>query len=188
MTRLIFLGPPGAGKGTQAQILAQELEIPHISTGDILRNAKAVGTPLGLKAKGYMDRGELVPDELILDMIRDRLLESDAKPGWILDGFPRNVSQATFLDALLQELNQGIKYALNLEVPDEVLVARMLERGRKEGRSDDKEDVIRNRLEVYRSLTAPLIDFYNDRSKLVSVDGDRSLDEVTNALKQVVHH
>ncbi|MEW5857163.1 MAG: adenylate kinase [Cyanobacteriota bacterium] len=187
MTRLIFLGPPGAGKGTQAHILAQELEIPHISTGDILRNAKAAGTELGLKAKSYMDRGELVPDALILDLVRDRLSQTDTQPGWILDGFPRNVSQATFLDKLLQELDQASDCVLNLEVPDEVLVERMLERGRKQGRTDDTEEVIRRRLEVYRTQTAPLIDFYEQRQQLVSVDGDRSLEEVTSALKQVVH-
>ena len=187
MTRLIFLGPPGAGKGTQAHILAQELEIPHISTGDILRNAKAAGTELGLKAKSYMDRGELVPDTLILDLGRDLLGQTDAEPGWILDGFPRTVSQATFLDELLQELDQVSDCVLNLEVPDEVLVERMLERGRKQGRADDTEEVIRRRLEVYRNQTAPLIDFYEQRQQLVSVDGDRSLEEVTSALKQVVH-
>ncbi|MBD1900270.1 adenylate kinase [Trichocoleus sp. DQ-A3] len=187
MTRLIFLGPPGAGKGTQAHILAQELEIPHVSTGDILRNAKAAGTELGLKAKSYMDRGELVPDALILDLVRDRLTQTDAKPGWILDGFPRNVSQATFLDELLQKLDQVSDYVLNLEVADEVLVDRMLERGRKQGRTDDTEEVIRHRLEVYRNQTAPLIDFYQQRQQLVSIDGDRSLEEVTSALKQVVH-
>ncbi|MBD1840623.1 adenylate kinase [Coleofasciculus sp. FACHB-64] len=187
MTRLIFLGPPGAGKGTQAHILAQELEIPHVSTGDILRNAKAAGTELGLKAKSYMDRGELVPDALILDLVRDRLTQTDAQSGWILDGFPRNVSQATFLDELLQKLDQVSDYVLNLEVADEVLVDRMLERGRKQGRTDDTEEVIRHRLEVYRNQTAPLIDFYKQRQQLVSIDGDRSLEEVTSALKQVVH-
>nr|WP_199299409.1 MULTISPECIES: adenylate kinase [unclassified Coleofasciculus] len=184
---MIFLGPPGAGKGTQAHILAQELEIPHVSTGDILRNAKAAGTELGLKAKSYMDRGELVPDALILDLVRDRLTQTDAQSGWILDGFPRNVSQATFLDELLQKLDQVSDYVLNLEVADEVLVDRMLERGRKQGRTDDTEEVIRHRLEVYRNQTAPLIDFYKQRQQLVSIDGDRSLEEVTSALKQVVH-
>nr|WP_199302430.1 adenylate kinase [Coleofasciculus sp. FACHB-129] len=184
---MIFLGPPGAGKGTQAHILAQELEIPHVSTGDILRNAKAAGTELGLKAKSYMDRGELVPDALILDLVRDRLTQTDAQSGWILDGFPRNVSQATFLDELLQKLDQVSDYVLNLEVADEVLVDRMLERGRKQGRTDDTEEVIRHRLEVYRNQTAPLIDFYKQRQQLVSINGDRSLEEVTSALKQVVH-
>ncbi len=182
MTRLIFLGPPGAGKGTQAKILADIRQIPHISTGDILRNAKAQGTPLGQKAQGYMDRGELVPDSLILDLIRERLGEADAQAGWILDGFPRNVSQAEFLDSLLQELHQEFDGVVNLDVPDEVLVARMLERGR----TDDNETTIRRRLEVYRQQTAPLIKFYGDRHQLHLVDGNQLLDEVTATLKQLV--
>lgn len=187
MARLIFLGPPGAGKGTQAHILAESLQIPHISTGDILRTAKNLGTPLGLKAKSYMDKGELVPDELVLQMVEERLSQPDAQAGWILDGFPRNVSQATFLDKLLQKLGQGYDSVLNLEVPDEALVVRLLERGRKEGRSDDTEEVIRRRLEVYRNQTAPLIDFYQGSRSLVSVDGNRSLEEVTYVLKRVVN-
>lgn len=187
MKRLIFLGPPGAGKGTQAKILASTVEIPHISTGDILRNAKAQGTPLGLKAKEYMDRGDLVPDELMLGLIRERLSQPDAQAGWILDGFPRNVTQASFLDELLQGLNQKYDCVINLEVPDEVLVGRMLERGKKEGRTDDTPETIRRRLEVYRQKTAPLIDFYSAREQLVSVDGNRSLEEVTAELKQLFH-
>ncbi len=186
MTRLIFLGPPGAGKGTQAKILANVCEIPHISTGDILRTAKAQGTPLGKKAQFYMDRGELVPDELILDLIRERLNQSDTKAGWILDGFPRNVSQATFLDTLLQELNQTYDRVVNLEVPDQILVGRVLGRGRKEGRADDTEEVISQRLAVYHQQTAPLIDFYSQRQHLISVDGNRSPEEVTASLKQLV--
>lgn len=181
MTRLIFLGPPGAGKGTQAKLLATLLKIPHISTGDILRSAVEQGTALGQKAKGYMDKGELVPDALLLDLVRDRLAQPDAHEGWILDGFPRNVSQAAFLDNLLQELNQTCE-CLNLEVPDEVVVARMLTRGR----GDDTEDAIRTRLEVYRNETTPLIGFYRDRSALKSINGNRSLEEVTESLKQVL--
>jgi adenylate kinase len=181
MTRLIFLGPPGAGKGTQAKFLADLLNIPHISTGDILRSAIAQGTPLGQKAQSYVDKGELVPDDLLLDLIRERLNQPDAQNGWILDGFPRNVNQASFLEQLLQELNQSCD-CVNLEVPDEVLVARMLGRGRK----DDNEDTIRRRLEVYRKDTEPLIGFYRDRSVLKSINGDRSVDEVTESLKQLV--
>jgi adenylate kinase len=181
MTRLIFLGPPGAGKGTQAKFLAEVLNIPHISTGDILRSAIAQGTPLGQKAQSYVDKGELVPDELLLDLIRERLNQADAQTGWILDGFPRNVNQAAFLEQLLQELNQSCD-CVNLEVPDEVLVARMLGRGRQ----DDNEDTIRRRLEVYRNDTEPLIGFYRDRSVLKSINGDRSVEEVTESLKQLV--
>ena len=181
MTRLIFLGPPGAGKGTQAKFLADLLNIPHISTGDILRSAIAQGTPLGQKAQSYVDKGELVPDDLLLDLIRERLNQPDAQNGWILDGFPRNVNQASFLEQLLQELNHSCD-CVNLEVPDEVLVARMLGRGRK----DDNEDTIRRRLEVYRKDTEPLIGFYRDRSVLKSINGDRSVEEVTESLKQLV--
>ena len=182
MTRLIFLGPPGAGKGTQAKLLADLLEIPHISTGDILRSAIAQATPLGQKAKSYMEKGELVPDELLLDLVCDRLKQPDAHKGWILDGFPRNVSQAAFLEKLLQELNQTFDYAVNLDVPDEVLISRLLGRGR----HDDNEQTVRRRLEVYRNETEPLIGFYRERSSLKIINGDRSVEEVTQSLQQVV--
>lgn len=182
MARLIFLGPPGAGKGTQAQLLAGLLAIPHISTGDILRSAIAQSTPLGQKAKSYMEKGELVPDELLLDLVRDRLQQADTQNGWILDGFPRNVSQATFLEKLLQELNQTFDYAVNLDVPDQVLMARLLGRGR----HDDNEQTVRKRLEVYRNETEPVIGFYKERSSLKVIDGDRSVEEVTQSLQQSV--
>ncbi|HEY9891634.1 MAG TPA: adenylate kinase [Candidatus Sericytochromatia bacterium] len=180
--RLIFLGPPGAGKGTQAKLLAESLDIPHISTGDILRSAVAQATPLGQKAKGYMEKGELVPDDLLLDLVRDRLNQLDAQNGWILDGFPRNVSQAVFLDNLLQD-NQQTCDCINLEVPDQVLIERMLGRGR----NDDTPEAIRTRLEIYHNDTAPLIGYYRDRSTLKVVNGDRSLEDVTESLKQLVY-
>ncbi|NJL84411.1 MAG: adenylate kinase [Chloroflexaceae bacterium] len=180
--RVIFLGPPGAGKGTQAKQLAERYGIPHISTGEILRNAIAQSTLLGQKAQAYVDRGELVTDDLMLDMIRERLQEQDAKNGWILDGFPRNVAQADFLEQLLGELNQEAKQAINLEVPDGIILNRLLQRGRK----DDQEDTIRRRLEVYREQTAPLIEFYRQRDKLYSVDGDRSPDTVTQSLTDIL--
>lgn len=186
MTRLIFLGPPGAGKGTQAHKLAELCKIPHISTGDILRSNVAQKTTLGEQAQSYMDKGELVPDQLILDMVRDRLSIPDALGGWILDGFPRNLPQAVFLDALLLDIQQVCDRAVNLDVPDEVLVARLLLRFRTEGRLDDNEETIRRRLQVYREQTAPLIDYYRDRHQLVSIEGDRSTSEVTEALKQVI--
>lgn len=132
MTRLIFLGPPGAGKGTQAKNLSRSCNVPHISTGDILRSAVANATELGKKAKFYMDAGELVPDELILNLIRERLAADDALSGWILDGFPRNVEQATFLDELLKEINQPFECVVNLEVPDEVIISRLVNRGKEE--------------------------------------------------------
>ncbi|MGB5959596.1 MAG: adenylate kinase [Coleofasciculaceae cyanobacterium] len=179
--RLIFLGPPGAGKGTQAKLLAEILNIPHISTGDILRGAVAQATPLGKKAQAFMKKGELVPDELLLDLVRERLNQADAQGGWILDGFPRNVSQATFLDGLLQERQHHCE-CINLEVPDDVLIERMLERGR----NDDTPEAIRTRLSIYNNDTAPLIGYYRDRSTLKIVDGDRPMEEVTTSLKQLV--
>lgn len=182
MTRVIFLGPPGAGKGTQAKMLADNWNIAHISTGDILRQALKDQTPLGIKAQGYMDKGELVPDELVQEMVQERLKQLDTQSGWILDGFPRTVNQAIFLGELLQKLNQHGEKVVNLEVPDEILIARLLQRGRK----DDTEEVIRRRLEVYRSETAPLIDFYSSRQTLLNVNGAKSPEEVTGELHKLI--
>ena len=180
--RLIFLGPPGAGKGTQAQVISNKHQIPHVSTGDILRSAVVQQTSLGKQAKDYMDRGELVPDALILNLIQDRLSYEDTANGWILDGFPRNVNQAAFLDELLVELEQNTDCVLNLEVPDEVLVSRLLERKRK----DDNEETIRRRLEVYHKDTVPVIDFYQRRGTLKTIDGDRTMEEVTEQLDKAI--
>lgn len=182
--KLIFLGPPGAGKGTQAQLLSELYSTPHISTGDILRTAVNAQSPLGKKAKGYMDRGELVPDDLILDLIKERLAQADTKEGWILDGFPRNVSQAIFLDKLLTELNSTIDLVLYLEVPDEILIQRLLARGRR----DDNESTIRRRLEVYHQDTVPLVEYYRERELLQTANGDREMKDVTNSLKVVVNN
>ncbi|MGF1494097.1 MAG: adenylate kinase [Microcoleaceae cyanobacterium] len=190
MTQIIFLGPPGAGKGTQAARIAEQENIPHISTGNILRSHVAEATDLGIQAKSYMDRGDLVPDQLILDMVRQRLAEDDAQTGWILDGFPRNIAQADFVQGLLQQqitvvgatLPGNDLLVINLEVPDEILVQRLLARGRQ----DDNEETIRRRLQVYREQTAPLIQFYQDQKQLVSVDGDASMDVVTDKLLDVI--
>ncbi len=182
MVRLIFLGAPGAGKGTQAKALAALGQIPHISTGDILRGAVTQQTPLGLKAQSYMDQGDLVPDQLVIALIKERLNQPDAEKGWILDGFPRNETQAAFLDQLLDEIDQAYGYAVNLEVPDDVLVQRMLGRGRQ----DDTEAVIRRRLQVYRDQTAPLINFYQTRNKLMVVDGNIPPEAVTDKLKSLL--
>ena len=182
MARLIFLGPPGAGKGTQAKLLADSHNIPHISTGDILRAAVSRQTNLGVKAQEYMDRGELVPDQLVIDLIRERLGQPDAQPGWILDGYPRTVVQADSLDGLLVELSQTCDRAINFDVPDETLIERMLSRGRK----DDNEGVIRRRLEVYREQTAPLINYYHTREKLTTIDGSQSMEAVAANLNKVI--
>lgn len=181
-TRLIFLGAPGSGKGTQAQVLAEFLGVPHISTGEMLRQAIGEGTPLGQEAQGYVDRGELVPDELILNLIRERLGHREARQGWILDGFPRNTAQAAFLDGLLEEVNQSCDLAINLEVPDAAIVQRLLLRGRQ----DDTEETIRRRLQVYREQTEPLLGYYERQGKLHSLDGDRLPGEVTQSLQQLL--
>ena len=182
MARLIFLGPPGAGKGTQALALAEKLQIPHISTGDILRQALTARSPLGIEAQSYMDRGELVPDNLVQAMVEERLQQSDINSGWILDGFPRTVSQAEFLAELLQKLGHGSVQVINLDVPDDILIERLLGRGR----PDDTEDVIRRRLEVYHADTKPLIGFYSDRQQLVYVNGNQPLEAVNTDLHQVI--
>jgi adenylate kinase len=179
VTRLIFIGAPGAGKGTQAQILAQRFQIPHISTGDILRAAVQDQTDLGLQAKSYMDAGDLVPDTLILDLIRDRLTQADATKGWILDGFPRNVAQAEFLDKLLAEIGHEDYVALELSVPDDRLVERLLLRGR----ADDNEETIRHRLQIYHQKTSPLTAFYQQQQRLRQVDGYRELELVSKDLQ-----
>lgn len=182
--QLIFLGPPGAGKGTQAQLLAELWKIPHVSTGDILRASVAAQTILGQKAQAFMARGELVPDQLLLEIVQERLSQPDAQAGWILDGFPRTLVQATFLDKLVQEMSPsgaGLR-VVNLDVPDESVVVRLLARGR----SDDNEETIRRRLQVYREQTAPLISFYSDRHQLVSVNGYQSMEAVTDSLKQLL--
>lgn len=183
LKRFIFLGPPGAGKGTQAQKLSALCNIPHISTGEILRNEVAQGTPLGLQAKSYQEKGELVPDKLIDDMVRLKLSDPDTQSGWILDGFPRTVVQAHFFDELLEKIHQKCDYVIDLEVPDEVIVKRLLARGRE----DDTEEILRHRLEVYREQTAPLIDYYSQRNILVSIQGDQSMDEVAEELKKAIH-
>ncbi len=186
--RLIFLGPPGAGKGTQAKILAEYLNIPHISTGDTLRKAKQEGTPVGLQAKAYMDRGDLVPDSVLQELVRERLQQTDAQTqGWILDGFPRTLVQANFLETLLPKINQSCDLAINITVADKILVSRLAKRAELEGRSDDTEEVISNRLIVYAQETAPLIDFYQKSlsTALVTVDGDRPLEVITDELRKM---
>lgn len=172
MTRVILVGPPGAGKGTQAVALSERLGVPHVSTGDLFREHVNEQTPLGKEAKSYMDAGELVPDSVTNEMVRERLQGSDAGAGFLLDGFPRNTAQADVLGAMLSEHEMTLDAVIQLEVTEDELVERLMARGRK----DDTEDVIRRRQQVYVSETAPLLDYYSDR--LVKVSGIGSVDDV----------
>ena len=178
--RIVLLGPPGAGKGTQAQKLADKLGIPHISTGDLFRHNISNGTELGLEAKKYLDAGDLVPATLTNALVDDRLDDEDAGPGFVLDGFPRSVEQAKALKEMLHKRGLTLDAVLEFRVPEEELVARLQGRGR----ADDTEDVIRNRFKVYRDETAPLLDYYSDT--LVTVDAVGSLDEVFSRTLQAL--
>lgn len=180
--RIVLLGPPGSGKGTQAALLKARLQVPHISTGDLLRAAVKAGTPLGLKAKAAMDAGELVSDELVLGLIEERLGQPDIADGYILDGFPRNLVQAEALDALLARLDQPVDRALELTVDEEQIVQRLAKRGAEEGRSDDTEEVVRNRLLVYHQQTAPVTGYYAQRGLLVEVNGMGDIEAVNQRL------
>jgi len=209
--RIILLGPPGCGKGTQAEIICKNFEIPHISTGDILRGNVKRGTEIGSRAKSFMDSGSLVPDEIIIGMIKDRFSEDDCKKGFLLDGFPRTIAQAEALDKLLKKMKIHLDYIINIDVPDENIINRiskrlscsncgdvynlMFKKPKKEmvcdscgfklhQRDDDKEEVIRNRLEVYRKQTAPLIQYYN--KKIMNVDGQQSINEVTKDILKIL--
>ncbi len=176
--RIVLLGAPGSGKGTQAAMLKTELKVPHISTGDLLRAAVKAGTPLGLKAKAVMEAGQLVSDEIVLGMLEERLAEPDARAGFILDGYPRNIAQCHALDALLTRLHQPVEVALKLDVPNEVIVGRCEIRYQAEGRADDKPETVRERLRVYAEQTAPVADYYANQGKLVVLDGVGELGEV----------
>lgn len=177
--RVVLMGPPGAGKGTQAAVVAGRLSIPHVSTGDIFRANVSEGTPLGVEAKRYMDAGDYVPDSVTNAMVRDRLGQADAEPGFLLDGYPRTVAQVDELNGILAELGQALDHVVELTVDVDEVVGRLLKRSAEQGRSDDTEDVIRRRLEVYFDQTAPLVDAYAAQGLLVKVDGMGSVDEVT---------
>lgn len=211
--KIIMLGAPGAGKGTQAKKIAEKYGIPHISTGDIFRANIKNGTELGQKAKTYMDQGLLVPDELVVDLVVDRVKQSDCEKGYILDGFPRTIPQAEALDNALEAINDKVDYAINIEVPDEVIINRMSGRRaclkcgatyhvvniptKVEGicdvcggelilRDDDKPETVKKRLNVYHDQTLPLVDYYTKKDILVEFDGTKDLMEVFNEIVKVL--
>lgn len=211
--KIIMLGAPGAGKGTQAEMLAEKYDIPHVSTGDIFRMNIKNGTELGMEAKTYMDQGLLVPDELTVRILLDRVAQDDCKKGYILDGFPRNIPQANVLEEALSKLGEKIDYAINVEVPDENIIRRMSGRRacltcgatyhienvppKKEGicdkcgqelvlRDDDKPETVGNRLQVYKEKTQPLIDFYDKKGILHNVDGTKDMKEVFEAIVAIL--
>ena len=184
--RLVLLGAPGSGKGTQATRLKTEFAVPHISTGDMLRAAVAAGTPLGMKAKAVMDAGHLVSDDILLGMLEERLAQDDARNGFILDGYPRNLAQASALDELLAKIGQPLDAVVKLEVPNAAIIERCELRFAAEGRADDNPDTVRRRLGVYAEQTAPVAEFYARRGKLQVVDGVGDLDEVTARVKRAL--
>ena len=211
--KIIMLGAPGAGKGTQAKMIAETYKLPHVSTGDIFRANIKNGTELGKEAKAYMDKGELVPDELTVRILLDRVAQDDCKNGYVLDGFPRTIPQAEVLDAELNKLGEKVDFAIDVEVPDENIVKRMSGRRaclkcgatyhivhippRTEGicdacgselvqRDDDKEETVKNRLSVYHQQTQPLIDFYNNKGVLKTVDGTKDSAEVFEDIKKIL--
>ena len=211
--KIIMLGAPGAGKGTQAIMIAKEYNVPHISTGDMFRANIKNNTPLGVEAKKYMNAGQLVPDELTVKILLDRVAKDDCKNGYVLDGFPRTIPQAEVLENALNELNDKIDYAINVDVPDENIIKRMGGRRacvkcgatyhiehvppKTEGicdncgealvlRDDDKPETVKSRLEVYHNQTQPLIDFYNERNVLKTVDGTQDMNDVFKAIVSIL--
>ncbi|HEX2084011.1 MAG TPA: adenylate kinase [Xanthomonadaceae bacterium] len=184
--RLVLLGAPGSGKGTQAARLKTHLQVPHVSTGDLLRAEVAAGSKLGLEAKEVMARGELVSDAILLGMLEDRFSRPDTRNGFILDGYPRNLAQADALDGLLERIGQPMDFAVQLEVPTDLLVERIAGRAKAEGRADDSPESVRTRLRVYEEQTAPVIEFYRQHGQLTVVDGVGTLDEVFNRIVEAV--
>lgn len=185
--RLVLLGAPGSGKGTQGEKLVAHFGIPKISTGDALRAAVKAKTPLGVQAKAAMDAGDLVANEIVYGIVENRLAEPDAKKGFILDGFPRNLAQAEVLDGMLGRIDgKGVGKALHIHVTDDEIVRRLLDRAQKEGRADDTEPVIRHRIEVYNAETRPLLDYYGKQGKLVKVEGVGGLEEIYQRILDVL--
>jgi len=184
--RIVFLGPPGSGKGTQAKLLAERLRLPAISTGEILRAAVRDGSPLGQRARAIMDAGELVPDDVMVGLMRERLAEPDARPGFLLDGFPRTVDQAVALDGLLGGNGIRLSAVINLSVPESVLIGRLEGRSGSESRADDRHETVLERLRVYRQKTEPLVEFYRRSGLLTDVDGTGEVPEVADRIVKAV--
>lgn len=184
--RLVFIGPPGAGKGTQSKRLLEYLGIPHLSTGDLLRRAIANRESEGLVAEHFMSQGKLVPDEIVMRIVERQLQQPDCSRGCLFDGFPRTIHQALALDKLLSEKAAPLDVAIELKIDEEELMRRMLYRASVERRPDDTPETIANRLEVYRRQTSPLINYYRERAKLISIDATRSADEVFADIKRAV--
>lgn len=211
--KLVLLGAPGAGKGTQAVLLAEKLNIPHISTGDIFRSNIRNGTALGKKAKEYIDKGALVPDEVTIDIVKDRIEKPDCKDGFILDGFPRTIPQAECLDEILEGMGMALDYVVNISIPDQDIIRRLSGRRVCPGcgatyhitgnppvkagvcdrcgnavihREDDKEETVMNRLETYHRQTEPLIEYYKNHGKLISVDGRKKMEDVAGNILETV--
>lgn len=185
--RIVLLGAPGSGKGTQAAILTERLNVPHVSTGELLRAAVKAGTELGIKARAVMDRGDLVSDEIMLGLIEERLQASDAAGGFILDGYPRNLVQAASLDELLERIGQPVDIAIQIDVDTEQVVSRIAKRAQEEGRSDDSEETVRNRMSVYQAQTAPVVDHYASHGLLTRVLGDGTIEEVQQRIMSVLN-
>ena len=184
--RLVRLGAPGSGKGTQAARLKEHLQVPHISTGDLLRAEVAAGSPLGLQAKEVMARGDLVSDEILLGMLKERFSRDDTKGGFILDGYPRNLAQADALDKLLADLGQKFDAAVQLTVDNEQIIERLAGRAKAEGRADDSPESVRHRLNVYDQQTAPVIEFYREHGQLTVVNGVGTLDDVFTRIIEAI--
>jgi adenylate kinase len=211
--QIVIFGPPGAGKGTQAKFISEEFNVPHISTGDILRENVREGTALGKKAKAYMDKGALVPDELLIDIIKERLRKPDTRRGFLLDGYPRTLAQAKALDAILDDINKNLDAVVNVDVSANELVRRLAGRmtcrtcqasyhiksnppkvpgicdqcgGELYQRADDTEAAIKNRIEVYKKQTQPLIDYYKKKGLLIDIDGEREIDEVRSDIMKAL--